>query len=147
MPAWKCEDCAATNRSVDRACERCGAVRPEGVAAGYKPDVPLRTECPLDGAPLHANGWCEVGNGVPITRSCPFVCDQCRQRLTWSGTCLSCERYAPGDRYELDEKSQHWMLAERGPFALLTRQQNAHMAAEFAETMQRLMVRMVGRKA
>ena len=143
--AWTCPDaaCRATNASAATICENCGESRPAEQAGGRVLDGPTR--CPFDGHPLHANGWCEAGDGYPITRSCPFVCDVCRQRLTWDGTCLSCPRYAPGDRYEYDAKGLHWRLAEKGPHRLLSADENATMARQFSALADRLIARMARR--
>jgi hypothetical protein len=99
-----------------------------------------------------ANGWCPTGEGFPLARSCPFVCDRCRAPLTWQGTCLTCPDptgntvgYAPGDRYDYDEKNPHWRLVEKGPFTLCTPEENAAHARLFAETLARLTARMRAR--
>jgi hypothetical protein len=134
---WTCPapPCRARNRDLDDACEVCGTARPEPVRGR----VAL---CPHDGTPLMANGWCPSGEGFPMMRPCPFVCDVCRSVLTWAGTCNHCDRYAPGDRYEYDEKNPHWRLVEKGPFAILPPAQQAQMAVEFAHTLARLTARM-----
>ena len=73
-----------------------------------------------------------------MMRSCPFICDRCRRPLTWGGTCLSCESYAPGDRYEYDDKNPHWRMVEKGPFVILPPAEQAEKAKAFAAMVSRL---------
>lgn len=142
MSLWYCPPpCRSSNRPQDEHCESCGRERPSDVPAARSRE-PEPALCPFDGTPLHADGWCPTGEGYPITRSCPFVCDVCRQPLTWAGTCNTCIAYAPGNRYEYTDKGQHWQEVERGPFVILDRQQQAHMAREFAEMILKLTARM-----
>jgi hypothetical protein len=137
---WTCPalTCRVKNRDHDESCELCGTARPDEIAR-ERPPVAV---CPFDGARLRADGWCEQGDGFPMQYPCPFVCDVCRSALTWAGTCHHCDRYAPGDRYEYDDKHPHWRLVEKGPFEILPPAQQAQMAADFAQTIARLTARM-----
>lgn len=143
-----CPGCDVTNRGRFAACENCGSPRPSqdrALALNTGPAI-----CPHDGKPLMANGWCEYGQGYPMMRACPHVCDRCRRPLTWGGTCLSCDRYAPGDRYEYDATNPHWRMVEKGPFEILPREEQARMARDFEAMVARLVARSllnsVGRK-
>lgn len=141
---WLCEGCDATNRARSAFCENCGAERPTAAIAtrGQGP-----SRCPFDGDGLHANGWCPTGNGYPITRkTCPDVCDRCRSPLSWTGTCMSCDAYAPGHRYDYEPPGTphggHWRIVEKGPFVILPPHEQAAKAREFSALVARLEAKM-----
>lgn len=88
--------------------------------------------CPHDQAPLAGDGYCQRGQGYPLTVACPFACPYCRQPLEWSGACLHCHGSAtpllrdswsyPGDRWETHDPDdrpigdgQHWQRVATGP--------------------------------
>jgi len=106
-----CENCGGT--IAYGKCRECGSVA-STAAPGVKADASRL--CPFDGGNLRADGYCERGDGFPITlKECPDVCPHCRRSLAWSGDCYHCrpEGEKPGHLYD-DEKG-HWRIVERGP--------------------------------
>ena len=93
---WDCPACGAHQRAKAKACDQCGARRQASPRAAAAPTTGL---CPIDGAPLHANGTCSKTGGYPYGAPCPFVCPACRQALAWDGRCQACRNY-PGDRWD-----------------------------------------------
>lgn len=112
--AWKCSGCHAKNASAEPFCEQCGDPR-SGARGGERPaEGPKVYTCSQDGEPLMANGWCSRGGGWPKEWACRIVCERCRRPLEYSGKCYQC-RTIPGDRYDLDDKTGHWLLTEKAP--------------------------------
>lgn len=112
MTSWRCPRCKAANAAHVALCEACGAPRI------------IPRACPFDGASLHANGFCPIGNGFPIPQlSAPDSCPSCRRPLRWDGECDACRPpdAKPGHLYTYepfspnDNASGHWHLTLRGP--------------------------------
>ncbi len=109
--SWQCQ-CGVANKPRAAFCEVCGEDRRDSAIA--TPEA--RRICPFDGATLHANGWCPIGQGIPITQTlCPDVCPYCRKNLSWNGDCYAC--MPPGEKpgHLYDHDGQHWRTVERGP--------------------------------
>ena len=113
------------------------------------PEIP--TQCPADSAALDYRGFCELGRGYPESMRCPFVCPNCRKRLTWSGACYFCfgtnsasrtEWALPGDRYEL--RDRHWVFIS-GPGPVVTVQDSQELATNIRDIIDRKITAEQGR--
>ncbi len=120
--------------------------RPRGEES---PEVPL--VCPVDAATLDYRGFCELGKGYPESMRCPFVCPNCRKRLTWSGACFHCfgtstgtrsDWTVPGDRYEL--LGRHWVFVS-GPLPVVSREDSEALAENVRDILNRKITAEQGR--
>lgn len=145
---WTCPECDAPNDPPRRTCSSCGAARRATTAARDAGAGSLR-RCPVDGAGLRADGYCEAGYGWPqswatrstggdgyqISSMSPFACPVCRAQLAWSGACFRCfgqlqsddPRNYPGDRYDLI--AGHMVMGARGPQRVVSWEEGKAAAA------------------
>jgi hypothetical protein len=98
---WTC-DCGVVNSPRTSVCEGCGHDRVTSLAV-LEPAVSLgklARACPIDGAPLRADGFCLRGEGYPHPMAYPFRCSLCGHALDWSGGCFACYGTRTGRREE-----------------------------------------------